>query len=163
MVQKEVIIDNIKIVQDSIFAMGELYKMMFKWFEAYEYGFHEDEYNEETKQTGKNVKIYWTAEKKIDAYVKFVIEIGMFALNMNDADIERGGLKIKSNKANIEFRISAYLRKDYADKWKNLHMFHYIYDKVIVQDRIDKYGGELYRETNKLIDEIKAFLNLHRL
>ncbi len=163
MVQKEAIVDNIKIAQDSIFAMGELYKLMFKWFEAYGYDFHEDEYNEETKQNAKNVKIYWTAEKKIDAYIKFVIEVGMFALNLSDAEIERGGLKIKSNKANIEFRISAYLSKDYDNKWKNLHMFHYIYDKVIVQNRIDKYGGELYGEASKLIDEIKAFLNLHHL
>ena len=76
MVQKEVIIDNIKIVQDSIFAMGELYKMMFKWFEAYEYGFHEDDI---MKRQNKREKMwrYTDCRKKIDAYVKFAIEIGM--------------------------------------------------------------------------------------
>lgn len=163
MVQKEVLIDNMKISQDSIFAMGELYKMIFKWLEAYNYEFHETEYQEETKPTGKNVKIYWTAEKKIDAYVMFVIDVGMFVLNMTDAEIERGGLKLKSNKASIEFRISAYMRKDYSDTWKNLHLFHYMYDKVIIKNRMERYGGELYGEANKLIDEIKAFLNLHKL
>ena len=163
MALKATVVDNVKIVQNSIFDMGELYKAMFRWFENYEYAFHEVRYDEETTPGGKNVRYYWVAEKKIDAYIKFVIEVNVFIIGMGEVEIERNGLKAKSNKGNIEFRISGYLQKDYNNKWDNLRVFHYIYDKVIAKARIDRYESEFYNESKKLIDEIKAFMNLHHL
>tara|TARA_Y100000310_G_scaffold225672_1_gene227691 strand:- start:863 stop:1354 length:492 start_codon:yes stop_codon:yes gene_type:complete len=163
MAKKDFIADNIKIVQNSIFNFGELYKMIFRWFEVYEYDHHEDRYDEETKPDGKDVRVYWTAEKKIDAYTMFVIELNMYLLGLSATEIERNGLKSKTNKGNIEFRISVYLKKDYTGKWQSFPLMAYVYDRIIAKKRLDRYEGEIYGDYKKLIDEIKAFLSLHHL
>ena len=163
MSKKNFLANNIKIVQNSIFNFGDLYKMIFRWFEVYEYNHHEDRYDEENRPAGKFLRVYWTAEKKIDAYTMFVIELNMFVIGMKDTEVERNGLKSKTNKGNIEFRISVYLKNDYNDKWKTFPLMAYIYDRIIAKKRLDRYEGEIYGDYKKLIDEIKAFLSLHHL
>lgn len=166
MPQKSMLINNMKIAQDSIFDMGELYKNMFRWFETYEYDFHEDGYEESNTQAGKQVKFYWTAEKKMDAYIKYVIELNVFILGLQSIEIEKEGLKTKTHKGNIEFRITGYLLKDYDGKWSKTP-FHttlrYLYDKIIARKRYNIHEREFMTESKKLLDEIRAFLNLNKL
>jgi len=159
---KTTVLDNIKISQESIFGMGELYKSLFRWFEIYEYDFYEKAYQVANTPNGKNLKIYWVAEKKMDAYVMYVIELSILILGMTDVEIEKNGLKTKTNKGIIEFRVSGYLRKDYNDKWKSILPLRYMYDKIIARHRLNRYETEFFLESKKLTDEIKAFLNLHQ-
>ena len=162
--QKKVVINDAKIKQESVVNMTEFYKALFNWFANYGYDFSEDEYNE--KDTGKNkdLKIYWTAEKKIDLYIKWRIDLSMLILGLESVEIDRNGLKLKTNKCSIEFKITASMIKDYDDKWSTgfMALFRRMYDQVIARQRYSKMEDELIRETNKLIYEIKAFLNLYR-
>jgi len=160
---KSYVMENVKIKQNSIFNMAELYKIMFRWFENYDYAFYERLFEVANLQGGQTIKFYWVAEKKVDSYTMYVIELNAFITGFGDVEIEKHGLKTKTNKGTLEFRVSVYLKKDYDDKWKNVLPLRYIYDKVLIRGRLDRYGTELSGESKKLIDEIKAFLNLHQL
>lgn len=157
--------DSLKIKQESIFNIAELYKALFAWLGNYGYEFSEDEYNEKDSGKNKDLKIFWTAEKKIDMYIKWGIELSILILGMESTEIDRNGLKLKTNKASIEFKITSYMIKDYDDKWSKgfTAVFRRIYDQVIARQRYDRMEIELIVETNKLIDEIKAFLNLYQV
>ena len=162
---KDVLFDNYKLKQDSIFDLGELYKSIFRWFDVNGYSFYEKEYNDIDEPNGKHLEIYWYTEKKIDLYVKFVIEVSYLVLGMQKIELEKGGVKIKTNKGSIEFRITAYLMKDYDDKWSKSAMqkkMRYIYDRFIIKKRIDKLEAELVKDVNSLVDELKSFLDIHR-
>src|SRR3989344_9186618 len=162
---KDVLFSNYKLKHDSIFDLGELYKSIFRWFDANGYSFYEKEYNDIDEPNGKHLEIYWYTEKKIDLYVKFVIEVSYLVLGMQKIELEKGGVKIKTNKGSIEFRITAYLMKDYDDKWSKSAMqkkMRYIYDRFIIKKRIDKLESELVKDVNSLIDELKAFLDIHK-
>lgn len=162
---KDVLFDNYKLKQDSIFDLGELYKSIFRWFDVNGYSFYEKEYNDIDEPGGKHLEIYWYTEKKIDLYVKFVIEVSYLVLNMQKIELEKGGVKIKTNKGSIEFRITAYLMKDYDDKWSKSAMqkkMRYVYDRFIIKKRIDKLEVELVKDVNSLIDELKSFLDIHK-
>ena len=163
--QKKVVMDGVKLKQDSIFNMGELYKAMFAWFSNYGYDFAEEEYNERDTGRAKDLKFFWTAEKKIDTYIKWGINVNVMILGMESVEIERNGLKLKTNKGAIEFQITAYLLKDYDDKWSKgfTSFLRKVYDKVIARHRYQRMEQELVRETNKFMDEIKAFLNLYQI
>lgn len=163
--QKKVVIDGAKLKQDSVFNMGELYKSLFAWFNNYGYDFAEEEYNEKDSGRNKDVKFYWTAEKKIDAYIKWRIELSVLIVGMESVEIDRNGLKLKTNKGSIEFKITSSVLKDYDNKWsKGFSTFlRKIYDKIVAYQRYSRMEGELINETNKLMDEIKAFLNLYRV
>ena len=162
---KDVLFSNYKLKQDSIFDLGELYKSIFRWFDVNGYSFYEKEYNDIDEPSGKHLEIYWYTEKKIDLYVKFVIEVSYLVLGMQKIELEKGGVKIKTNKGSIEFRITAYLMKDYDDKWSKSAMqkkMRYIYDRFIIKKRIDKLEVELVKDVNFLVDELKAFLDIHK-
>ncbi|MEK6862330.1 MAG: hypothetical protein AABY07_10295 [Nanoarchaeota archaeon] len=162
---KDYLFQDFKLKAESIFDLGELYKSLFRWFELHNYSFFEREYKDIDEPAGKHIEIFWQAEKEIDAYVKFVIELNYFVLGMQKVEIEKGGVKIKTNKATMEFRITAYLLKDYGDKFSKAPLgkeIRFIYDKIIAKSRLDKYEGLLTNEVNQMMDEIKAFIDIHK-
>ncbi len=162
--QRDVLFDKLKIKQGGVFNFDELYKALFRWFEAYGYQFHEDEYKEVQSEKGKQLEILWSSERDFDAYVRFVIETGFFITGLVDVEVEQEGIKIKTNKATIEFRISAYIVKDYKGEWEKnnlLKNMRTIWDKILFRKRMEQYEDVLYEEVNGYMDEIKAFLNLY--
>lgn len=166
MPQRDIIVPHIKIKDRSIFNLDELYKLLLRWFELHNYDFQEQEYRDEDMGEGKkHLEIKWYAEKKIDDYFKFVMEINFFIIGLESVEIERDGVKHKTNRGEIEMRTKAYILKDWQSKFEQSALMKFlrdIYDKYIIRARIEGYEGELYEETYKLLDEVKAFLNLHR-
>ena len=162
---KSVLLDKFKIKQDSIFDLEELYKQLFRWFENNGYSFYEKVYQDQDTPGGKIILISWTAERKIDTYLKFVIDISYTVTGLSKIELERSGAKISTNKGKVEFEITAYLSKDYDNKWSNTPFMknaRRIYDSYIIRDRIERLEGELVNEYQALIDEIRSFLVLHK-
>ncbi len=166
MPQKDIVIPFIKIKDRSVFSLDELYKLMFRWFESRNYDFQEREYRDEDMGGGKkHLEIVWYAERKIDDYFKFIIEINFLIVGLEDTEVERDGVMVKTDKGEIEMKIKAYILKDYDKKWEKnpvMRFFREIYDKKLVKSRIEGYEGELYEETYRLLNDVKSFLNLHR-
>lgn len=164
MPQRDYIVQGIKVKQKTIFDMAELYKMMYRWFELYGYIHQEVEYRDSDEPNGKHLEIRWYQEKKIDDYFKFVIEISFLVLGLSKVEVEKNGVKSSTNKGEVEMRFDAYLLKDYDDKWNNSMMkfFRDLYDKFIIKKRIETFEGLLHTELYKLIDEVKAYLDMHR-
>lgn len=166
MSQKDIIVPSVKVKDRSIFSLEELYKLLYRWFELRRYIFQEQEYRDEDMGGGKkHLEIKWYAERKIDDYFKFVIEVNFLILDLEKVEIEREGLKVATNRGEIEMRVKAYILKDYDNKWENSAIMRFLrefYDKRLIRLRIEGYEGELYEETYKLLDEVKVFLNLHR-
>ena len=164
MSQKDFIASAIKVKQAGVFNLNELYLLLYKWFEMYGYDFQEQEYRDIDKGGKKQLEIRWYAEKKIDDYIKFVIKISMMVVGMEDVEVEEEGVKRKTKKGTVEFRFDAFLLKDYEDRWTGgaMKFLREVYDKFIIKGRIESLEGELQQELYKFMDEIKAFLNMHR-
>lgn len=164
MPQIDYIAKALKIKVKSVFDLDELYKLLYRWFETHGYDFQELEYRESIEATGKNLEIRWYAEKKMDDYIKFVIKPSFFVLGLEKVEVEREGEKEATNKGEVELRFDAYLMKDYEDKWKGpfIRFLRSCYDKFIIKSRIEGFEGQLHEELYTLMNEAKAFLNLHR-
>jgi hypothetical protein len=156
--------EALKIKQDSIFDFDELYKRLFSWFEISGYDFHEKGYEKHNMGETDNLKIYWVATKNVDEYTQFVIEMSFFLIGMKGVEIEKDGVKIKTNKATMEIRMSAYLIKDHGDKLKKKvgDFGRKLYEKFIIKGRLDDQEIRLYNESHLLIDEVKAFVSMHQ-
>ncbi len=164
MSQKDFVASNIKVKQRSVFNLDELYLLLYKWFELYGYDFQEKEYRDIEKEGKKNLEIQWYTEKKIDDYMKYVINVSFMVLGLEKVEIEEEGVKRKTSKGEVEVRFDAFILKDYDNRWEGgaMKFLREVYDKFIIKGRIESLEGELHTELYKLIDEIKAFLNLHR-
>ena len=164
MAQKDFVASAIKVKQRGIFDLDELYLLLYKWFELYGYDFQEEEYRDIEKEGKKNLEIRWYAEKKIDDYIKFVMKISMMIVGLEEVELEEEGIKRKSKKGTIEIRFDAYLLKDYEDRWQGsaIKFLREVYDKFIIKGRIESLEEELHDNLYKFIDELKAFLNMHK-
>lgn len=155
---------ELKIKLKSVFDLGELYKLLYRWFESHGYDFQELEYRESLEADGKKLEIRWYAEKKIDDYIKFVIKPTFFVIGLEKVEIEREGEKEATNKGEVELKFDSYLLKDYENKWKGpfLRFLRTVFDKFLIKSRIEGYEGQLHEELYTLMSEAKSFLNLHR-
>lgn len=157
--------EDIKIKQKSIFDLDELYKRLFSWFEVSDYDFHEKAYEKHDMGGGKdNLKIYWVATKILDKYVKFVIEMNFFIVGLQKVEIEKEGVKIKTNQSTMEIRLSAYFVKDFDDKLKKKvgDYGRKLYEKFMIRHRLDDYEVRLSQEAHLLMDEVKSFVAMHQ-
>ena len=157
-------LQDFKVKQDSLFDLNEFYKQLWRWFELYDYNFAEQEYIDMEEPKGKHIELLWYADKKIDKYVKFVITVGFLILGIKEVEIEKGGVKVKTKKGSVEMRISAYLAKDYDDKWSDTPTkkgIRLLYERYIARKRLDIYGGKLEKEAYVLLNDIRSFLAMH--
>ena len=165
MSQKDYVASGLKIKQKSIFNLDELYKIMWRWFELYGYDMQELEYRDSLEGNSKHLEIKWKSTKRIDDYIEFYILTNFLILGFENTEIEQDGVKIKTNKGEVEMNFTAFINKDYEEKWADTgyaRIIREIYDKYLLKKRIETLEGELYEEVYKLLDEVKAFLNLHR-
>ena len=167
MPQRDIVVPGVKVKDKSIFSLEELYKAIIRWLEFHRYTFQEQEYREEDLGGGKkHLELKWYAEKKIDDYIKFVIEVNFLILGLEKLEAEVRGVREVTNKGELEMNFKAYLLKDYDKKWERTAFMRFLretYDKKLIKTRLETYEGELYEETYKLMDEVRAFLNMHRI
>ncbi len=152
------IILGISIEEKAIFNMGDLYKVMKKWFLNNKYDFIEKEYIDIEK---KDIAIKWVAEKKVDDYTKFAIEVRIKTKGLKSVEIKNK----KSNKGRITVKYESYLEKDYEDNWESNPMSKFlrsIYDKFILKSKFEGYSKELKEETYAVFNETKTYLGLHK-
>ncbi|MDP3917229.1 MAG: hypothetical protein Q8Q42_02990 [Nanoarchaeota archaeon] len=158
------VFENLKIKQSTLFDMTELYLHLFSWFEVMGFDFYEKNYEKWEMGTDDTLKIFWVATKKADDYSEFVIETNFFITGFKKVEIEREGMKIKTNTGTMEIRMSAYLIKDVGDKMKKAvgNLGRDIYEKFITRSRLEDHEVQLYTISHLLIDEIKGFMSMHK-
>lgn len=158
MSEKDKILSGIKIKNDSIFSMDELYKMMYRWFENKGFQFSETEYRK--YGTGDMLEIMWYAEKPLDNYAKVIIDMAIMVTGLEKIEIEVEGVKSKSNKCGVEMKIDVNLVRDYQDKFGP--KIRKLYETFIIKKRVNDYEDAATDTGNNLISEIKSFLKLHQ-
>jgi hypothetical protein len=165
MVQRDYVVMKMPVIQTEIaMDLDEFYKTLYKWFSNNGYDFQETEYKEK-RDEGKNIKIKWYAEKKIDDYVKYVIETKFNIQNIEEVIVKKKDKKVKLVKCNTEIDFVAYLLKDYENVWTKsafVKFYREFYDRFIIGSRLGKQEQELKEEVDKIVYEIKSFLNLHK-
>ena len=145
------------------FDFKELYNFCFEWLKEEGYNVIEDSYLEKITDRGKEIKIKWTAKKKISDYFRNKIELNWHILGLVDAEVERNGKKEKLNKGDLTVTFDAVIEKDYENKWEDNPSFKFlrsIYDKYIIKTTLDEYEDRLQGKTEEFIAEVKSFLVL---
>ena len=154
-------IPKIVVAQDASFNFSQLYKMLKAWFDLHRYDFYEKEFVESLQEQKQFNTIKWKADRKIDDYVKFHIEIRIKIFNA----VKVEGKKAMLLKGKVQMAVESFLEKDYEDRWENSPMGRFtraLFDTLVVRDKLNRYSGELRDETYEVFNEAKAFLKLHQ-
>ncbi len=134
--------------------IDKVYKSLIPWFKENKYLFHEKGITGKEKLGGREEKIEWIAERKIDSYFKFHI------------DTEFVLLRIRGENAELTLRFKGYLEKDYRNNFairygaKFGEFLRRLYEKYVIKAKISGMEGRVWAETYDYIDTAKKELNL---
>ena len=153
-----------KVKHQGVFNFKETYKVLYEWLRDEDYDVNEKTYKENVGAGGaKEIEIEWRALRKISDYFRFVIKANWHMLGMTEVEVEIDGVKQKMNKGQFEIKVTGILEKDWAGVWENKAFFKFLrtlYDRYLIQSRIEKYEGKLIGEVDEFVAQTKAFLSL---
>ena len=162
MAEKDKIAES-KVKHDGIFDFKEIYKFLYALAMDLEYDLEERSYSEKNTVKGKEIEIHWIARRKISDYFRYVVKMDWLILGMNDVEVMKEGVKVKTNKGLLEIKFGVWLEKDYENRWEATAVLKFLrglYDNYIIRGRILDYETKLITEMTEMVEQLKAFLVL---
>lgn len=167
MAKEDSIIKGAKIKYKGTFDFKLLYKKLREWLMREKYAdpceVGEKKYSEKIKPTGKQMEVVWSTSKKEEGgYFSLIMDIKLFVNNLNEVEVDKDGKKIKLDNCEIEMEFSSKLVRNPDGKWDENSFMFKAYERYIIADKIEQFKIDVYKDTNKLMDEVKSFLSLYR-
>jgi len=156
-------ITQTKIKRVGIFHFKDVYQFIYNWFIQEDYDVDEDKYTETVDGDSKTLEIKWTATKKISDYFKNEMKLVWRILRMTNVEVEKDGRKVKMNQGAFQVKITGSLIKDYEGRWDASPIMKFlrgVYDRYIIEGRIERYQIKLFSGVEELAEEIKGFLTI---
>jgi len=163
MSRDEPVIPDVVIKYRGIFDLTLIYNNLKLWLIDSGYAEpREIKYAEKIKPGGKDIEIIWETDKLEDlGFFKFKTSIKFYAQRINEAEVERDGNKLKLHKGDLWLTFNSQLSINANNKWQDHSIMYKLYEKYIIKDRIDYYKIQIYEGMNKIMTEVKNFLNLY--
>ena len=137
-----------------VMDIDDLYKSIKSWYNNYKYDYTEKENTQKNKPQGDSLTIKMYGDREVDDYVKFHLEVDMDEI----LRVKKVGKKY-SGEARIIIRGKMIF--DYRDDWKAVPFLFYLYNNVILKNKINKfYLVKIYDEMMELNNLIKSKLGL---
>jgi hypothetical protein len=161
-----------RIKHKDYFHMKNLYIMMHEWLVEEGWASRSDKNWPETfylhrwtQTAGQEVRIWWRFRKVPtgSSYYCYDLDVDFLVILLREAEVMHNGVKYKANWGDVEIKIWAKLIADYQHKWKKhwflKHLQRLFFKRIFYKDLI-KHKKELYRDTYRLQEAIKTYLNL---
>lgn len=156
------VLKDIKVSVDDIVNIKLLYRLLRNGLNKLQYDFYEKEHLEDMKPEDiKNISVKIEADKKVDDYTKFHIELRFKGKNLKP--VIRNEELCAQGTVGISFE--AYLENDYEGKWDSpffMKFLRTLYDKYIRSDKYEKNMASLKEECYDLINKTKSFLRVEQ-
>lgn len=164
MPERDFVGDPVKYSFSGVIPIDDVYKALVKWSKLYQYFIIEKEHKTAALTDSKSHVFNWTLVKKATDYVKYMIDVEIKVLGLKEVKTKEA--RKKYYQGSLQFLFSAYLFKDYEDMYGKNPIVKFMresYDKFVTENKMRGFEKELMMERNKLISEIKSFLNLQKL
>ena len=164
MAERDFVGDIITYSFSGIIPIDDLYKTLNKWARAYGYKIIEREHRTLADPDKRNHTFIWTLERKVTDYVRNKIDVEIKAKNLREVKVKNA--KRRYYKGSIDFMFSTYIEKDYEDSYgKNptVKFLREVFDKYVTETKTKAFEKEVLKERDKLIAEIRAFLEVQKL
>ena len=163
MAEREEIFSS-KIKYNGLFPFADFYKFCYVWLDEEEnFNLSEDKYSEKLIGEAKDLEIEWKGTKKVTDYFKFEVKAVFKIVGMSQVEINKGGLKLKTNKGGIELSMKGTLIRDYDGKFEKTAFQKFlrsIYEKWVIKARIDQHEEKLIKVCDGFLTQAKAYLDL---
>ena len=168
MAQKDYLGSPKSIKMHLVFDQKEFCKALDAWYTNLGYRYLETGYTEKQLANGtKKLNFTWSGEKKVSAYLKLLIDLE-YTSSTKDIVIERDEKKMTLQEGDLTLEFQGLFKKDIRDEWgirpptASMKFLREAYDKLFGIDKFAKYESQLKKDVDKLLNDIKTYLKLHR-
>lgn len=162
MSEVDYIIPAIRVSQEGVFNLSDLYKQLQSWFNRNKYSVTEKEYFDKMEKDGtRSPIIKWDAYRKADDYTKMHLDLRIKCKNLKSKNLEKETVF----KGKVTVKLSAYLEKDYDDRWEQSFMLKFLrgfYDTFVIKGKLDTYAEEAKNDAYDAYNQVKSFLRLEQ-
>ena len=151
--------NSIVIRQESPVDLKALHKSLYDWAQENNYLFLEKNFTEKIKSHGKEFEIAWSFQRKITEFLRFNINMAIWARGMNPVKID--GKELLEGKIEIVF--DSEIEMDWQNRWESskFHKFlRRIYIFYFKKQYFINYAGKCWQETYSLHALVKSHLNM---
>tara|TARA_Y100000310_G_scaffold329253_1_gene398727 strand:+ start:3394 stop:3900 length:507 start_codon:yes stop_codon:yes gene_type:complete len=145
--------------RDGIYNTEKILKALKKFLKDYKYKITDKDHSETMKSSGREVTTEWNCEREVNDYIKFFIEIIIIVRNQIDVLVDNKKLQ----KGDIEFRLKAYMKKNWKKTFKTKgvgEIERHVYEKFIAPLKLEDYEDKIKDEGTELINIAKEHLSL---
>jgi len=148
-----------------LFDYDALYNMMVRWLKARRYWFHETVYKHKVPSPyGAEQEIAWEADKKINDYIRYWMNISWHLWDINEVEVIKDGEKKTLTNARVEILIGGTVEVDYEKRLQRNRAWIAIADifyKYFLKEDIESiHHDTLYYRIYRLHALIKEHLGM---
>jgi len=163
MSEKETIFSS-SVKYGGIWNFQDFYKFAYDWLvDEFELFLMEKKYVEKLEGDSKNIDIEWEGIKKVTDYFKFQVKVEFKIIALQNVEVERNGIKEKTNKGSVKVSVKGVLVRDYQGKFEGnawQKFLRSIYEKWIIPSRIEEYEEKIAGKCDEFLAQLKAYLDL---
>lgn len=165
MPERDFIVEKKRITYEGVFSVSELYKMIDEFFENLGYDKVELKNTEVVQPDGKYCEIEVEPYKSVTDWAKLRVHIRMIFSSIKDIEVKRDDYPKRLNSGKVQLVIDAWVETDTLQMWEEKPVYYLLrqmFHKYIFPSPVSHMKSDLKNHVNRLVDEIKAFLNLYR-
>ena len=136
-----------------VLDFDSFYKESKKWFKDHNYIFNEKKYDEKFSGLGNELKVEFSAKRKIDDSTSFNIDVEILIYDL----VKEG----KRYKLDLAIYLKAYIDLDYNNKWQSnrlKHFLFFVYINSVIRSKIKNvFEDKLFYEVTEFSDFIKEY------
>ncbi|HLC65436.1 MAG TPA: hypothetical protein VJI46_04930 [Candidatus Nanoarchaeia archaeon] len=164
MVEKKLIVDELRLSYSGLFEVEEFYKFVDDWI--MEHGMEREIKikHEELAPEGKSIK--WEIEiwKNRVEWQRQVIRLRALMSDVQEIIIEKGEGKKRLNQGKVLLIFDTFLESELGGRWQNKPWFYFsraVFDRFVWKIWTNKYEDLAIKETNELHAAIKSHFNAY--
>ena len=140
-----------------------LYKVMYNWFDARKFEWHEPNIKDKHPTQGDEQEIKIMAYRNDTDFFRVVYNIFIHTWDLTPVQVNKDGKKKLLEKGRIKISIGVAFEYDYENKWEGTRMHTTLRDfyiKYIMLRKIQVYADKIEYEAHNLQETIKQWLDM---
>lgn len=164
MVEKKTIFSS-TVSYGGIFSFKDFYIFCYDWIkdEISPNSFSEGKYEEKIKGDTKEIVVEWSGSKDLSDYFRFDMKIVLEVSPLKNIEVQKGGIKLKTNDGKIKIKIKGILVKDPKGKFEMSAFKKFlrgIYEKWVIPSEISAHEDKIASMCDEFLGQAKAWLDL---
>lgn len=165
MPERDFIVEKKRITYEGIFSFAKLYQLIDQYFENLGYDKVEQKNVEVVQPEGKYVEVEMEPYKSIADWAKQRIHLRIICSNLKEVDIKRDGKTERLSQGKVQIVIDAWLETDTMTMWEEKPIYYIlrqIFHKYAFPPATRHFKANIAGDVGRMVDEVKAFLNLYK-